>query len=119
MNAPLPMHAPTAENERLARDAAALALQRRRDTPPLNGPMPLDALQAVARWNVDLGVSRSIGFARNTRQVQLRLEAFNLFNTVTPGNPQTTLTSSDFGKVTSLAGGTAPRVMQLAIKYQF
>jgi len=44
MNAPLPMHAPTAENERLARDAAALALQRRRDTPPLNGPMPLDAL---------------------------------------------------------------------------
>jgi hypothetical protein len=83
------------------------------------GTMPLDALQAVARWNVDLGVSRSIGFARNTRQIQLRLEAFNLFNTVTPGNPQTTLTSSDFGKVTSLAAGTAPRVMQLAIKYQF
>jgi len=80
--------------------------------------MPLDAIQAVARWNVDLGVSRGIGLA-GSRQVQLRLEMFNLFNTVTPGNPQTTMSSTDFGKVTSLAAGTAPRVMQLGIKYQF
>jgi hypothetical protein len=82
------------------------------------GTMPLDAIQAVARWNVDLGLSRSIGFA-GSRQVQLRLEVFNLFNTVTPGNPQTTMSSTDFGKVTSLAAGTAPRVVQLGIKYQF
>jgi len=83
------------------------------------GTMALDAIQAVARWNVDLGLSRSIGFDANTRQIQLRFEVFNLFNTVTPGNPQTTMSSTDFGKVTSLAGGTAPRVLQLAVKYQF
>jgi hypothetical protein len=83
------------------------------------GTMPLDAIQAVARWNVDLAVSRSIGLAPDGRQIQLRMEVFNLFNTVTPGNPQTTLTSSDFGKVTSLAAGTAPRILQLAVKYQF
>jgi hypothetical protein len=29
------------------------------------------------------------------------------------------LNSSDFGKVTSLATGTAPRIMQLAMKYLF
>jgi hypothetical protein len=29
------------------------------------------------------------------------------------------LNSSDFGKMTSLAPGTAPRVMQLAVKYLF
>ena len=79
------------------------------------GTMPLDAIQASHRWNVDAALSRSFG--RGTRQVQLRLEAFNLLNTVTPGNPNTTFTSSDFGRVTSIAG--APRVLQLGIKYQF
>jgi len=58
-------------------------------------------------------------FPGNSRQIQLRLEAFNVLNTVTPGNPQTTMSSSDFGRVNSLAAGTAPRVMQLAVKYTF
>ena len=84
------------------------------------GTMSLDAIQAVARWNIDMGLSRSIGFGGNSRQIQLRLEAFNVLNTVTPGNPQTTMSStSDFGRVTSLAAVTAPRVMQRAVKYQF
>jgi hypothetical protein len=83
------------------------------------GTMPLDAIQAVARWNLDMGLSRSLGFAGNARQIQLRAEVFNVLNTVTPGDPQTTMSSADFGRVTSLAGGTAPRIIQLAIKYQF
>jgi len=83
------------------------------------GTMSLDAIQAVARWNIDMGLSRSIGLTGSGRQIQLRLEAFNVLNTVTPGNPQTTMSSSDFGRVTSLAAGTAPRIMQLAVKYQF
>jgi hypothetical protein len=82
------------------------------------GTMPLDAIQAVPRWNIDMGLSRSIGLA-GSRQVQLRVEVFNVLNTVTPGNPQTTMSSSDFGRVTSLAAGTAPRVIQLAVKYEF
>jgi hypothetical protein len=82
------------------------------------GTMPLDAIRGVARWNIDSGLSRSFGLGGG-RQVQLRLEVFNLFNTVTPNNPQTTLSSTDFGKVTSLAAGTAPRVVQLGVKYQF
>jgi hypothetical protein len=82
------------------------------------GTMPLDAIRAVPRWNIDTAVSRSIRLGGD-RQIQLRLEAFNLLNTVTPGNPQTTLGSSDFGRVTALAGGTAPRVIQLGAKYQF
>jgi hypothetical protein len=83
------------------------------------GTMPLDAIQAVPRWNIDIALSRSFKFGGGDRQIQLRAEAFNLLNTVTPGNPQTTLGSTDFGRVTALAGGTAPRVMQLGAKYQF
>jgi hypothetical protein len=82
------------------------------------GTMPLDAILGVPRWNVDMGLSRSLSVAAD-RQLQLRLEVFNLFNTVTPANPQTTMSSSDFGKVTGLAPGTSPRIVQLAVKYQF
>jgi len=38
---------------------------------------------------------------------------------MTPNTPVSVLNNSDFGKVTSLAAGTAPRVMQLAVKYLF
>jgi len=82
------------------------------------GTMTLDAILGVPRWNVDMGLSRSLSVAAD-RQLQLRLEVFNLFNTVTPANPQTTMSSSDFGKVTALAPGTSPRIVQLAVKYQF
>jgi hypothetical protein len=36
-----------------------------------------------------------------------------------PGNPQTAMSSSHIGRVTSLAAGTAPRIIQLAVKYEF
>ncbi len=79
--------------------------------------MPIDAIEGPGRWNIDMGLSRSIAFG--PRQIQLRWEVFNVLNTVNPANPVSSLSSSDFGKVTSLAGGTAPRIMQLAVKYQF
>jgi len=63
----------------------------------------------------DMALSRSVRFGAD-RQIHLRAEMFNVLNTVTPGNPQTILGSSDFGRVTSLAGGTAPRVSQLGAK---
>jgi hypothetical protein len=79
------------------------------------GTMPLDAIQGSHRWNLDTALSRSFGISG--RQVQVRIEAFNLLNTVTAGNPNTTLSSSDFGRVTSAAND--PRILQLGIKYQF
>jgi outer membrane receptor protein involved in Fe transport len=82
------------------------------------GTMPLDAIQGVSLWNIDMAVSRTFRLGGD-RQIQLRAEMFNVLNTVTPGNPSIILGSSDFGKVTSLAGGTAPRVIQLGAKYQF
>src|SRR4029079_6327346 len=81
------------------------------------GTMPIDAILAPGRWNVDMGLSRSFGLGR--RQMQFRWETFNVFNTMTPNNPVSALNSSDFGRVTALAAGTAPRIMQLAVKYLF
>ena len=82
------------------------------------GTMPIDAIKGPGRWNIDMGLSRSIR-AGGDRQVQLRWEVFNVLNTVNPDNPVATLSSPDFGRIIALAGGTAPRIMQLAVKYQF
>lgn len=78
--------------------------------------MPIDAIQGLGRWNVDAAVARSLPVG--THQIQFRVEAFNLFNTVNPSNPEPNLSSPSFGQITSLAGGTAPRILQLAVKYQ-
>ena len=72
----------------------------------------------MPRWNLERALSRAFRFGTD-RQIQIRLEACNVFNTVTPGNPSIILGSSDFGPVTSLAGGTAPRIIQLGAKYAF
>jgi hypothetical protein len=81
------------------------------------GTMPLDAILGPGRWNVDMSLSRSFRFG--LRQFQFRWEIFNVFNTMTPNTPVSTMNSSDFGKVTSLAAGTAPRIMQLGFKFNF
>jgi hypothetical protein len=81
------------------------------------GTMPLDAILGPGRWNVDMALSRSFRFG--LRQAQFRWEIFNVFNTMTPNNPVSALNSADFGKVTSLAAGTAPRIMQLGFKFNF
>ena len=81
------------------------------------GTMPLDAILGPGRWNVDMGLSRSFRFG--SQQMQFRWEIFNVFNVMTPNNPVSALNNSDFGKVTSLAAGTAPRIMQFAMKYMF
>jgi hypothetical protein len=66
---------------------------------------------------VDTGLSRSFPVGGN--QVQLRWEVFNMLNTVNLDNPVATMNSPNFGAITALAPGTAPRIMQLAVKYLF
>jgi hypothetical protein len=83
--------------------------------PGTYGTMPIDAFRGPGRWNVDMSLTRSFPLA--TRQLQLRLEAFNVFNHVNPSNPVTGLNSSNFGQITSIA--SPPRIVQLAVKYIF
>ena len=89
------------------------------------GNLMRQALRGPNYWNVDLAVSRQIGLA-STHNVELRLEAFNLFNTFNWGMPGTELTAGGwqanlnagtFGRITTQAG--APRIIQLGLKYLF
>jgi hypothetical protein len=84
-------------------------------TPGTYGTMPIDAFRGPGRWNVDMSLTRSLPLAR--QQLQLRLEAFNVFNHINPSNPVTALSNSNFGQITSIA--SLPRIVQLAVKYIF
>jgi hypothetical protein len=67
-------------------------------------------------WKVDVAASRllSLGAAHT---IELRVEAFNLFNTFNWGDPETRLRIGNFGKITSQNGD--PRIMQFGVKYGF
>ena len=68
-----------------------------------------------ATWSFDVALSRDFRL-RETQRLNFRAEAFNLTNSFRPGNPNTTLTSAQFGQIrTSLD----PRILQFALKYVF
>ncbi len=65
--------------------------------------------------NVDFGMVKNFAI-RESQRMQLRGEAFNLFNHVNLDNPNGNLNTLNVGRITS-AG--PPRVLQLALKYVF
>jgi hypothetical protein len=64
---------------------------------------------------VDMGLFKNFPIVEGHR-VQFRAEAFNLFNRVNLGNPNSNRNAAAFGRIT---GAGSPRVIQLALKYQF
>lgn len=66
-------------------------------------------------WTIDLAVSRLIPMG--ARQLELRLETFNLTNNFNWGNPGRNARRSSFGRIQSQAG--TPRIMQLGVKFAF
>jgi Carboxypeptidase regulatory-like domain len=75
-----------------------------------------NSIKGPGFWKVDLALSRLVSLAA-TRNIELRLEVFNLFNTFNWGLPNTNFASGTFGRITTLTGD--PRIMQFGIKYGF
>ena len=75
-----------------------------------------NSIEGPGFWTVDMALSRLVSFAA-TRQLELRLEVFNLFNNFNWGAPVTNFDAGTFGRITSSAGD--PRIMQFGIKYGF
>jgi len=88
------------------------------NTPGVWGDTPKGYLFGPGFWNVDLSFSRLIGVARGHR-VEVRVEAFNVFNHVNWANPTVQIGSTALtnGRVANTTGD--PRIMQFAVKYSF
>ena len=65
--------------------------------------------------NENIAVART--FAIDKTRVELRFEVFNLLNRTIWAAPDSTITSANFGKVTTLAN--LPRQMQLGVRFEF
>lgn len=81
-----------------------------------DSPRTLSAVRAPSVHNMDLSVFKNF---RATEQVnvQFRAETFNALNQVVFGNPNMTLSSGQFGSITSQAN--TPRDIQFALKVLF
>ena len=72
-------------------------------------------IKGPAFWGLDLSLSRSFQVRENQR-LEFRAEAYNVTNSLRPGNPTTGLNSSQFGQITTALD---PRLLQFAMKYVF
>lgn len=81
-----------------------------------NGTMGRNVLSGPEFHNVDLGIHKRFAITEGT-SVQLQANAFNLFNHPNFALPVSNINSSQFGRSIATAG--TPRVMQLAIRFDF
>ncbi len=76
------------------------------------------ALRSVPRWNVDLGIHKTISFWREGVGADLSFQITNVLNHVVMGNPTLTVTSpATFGRITSQAN--TPRNMEFGLRLHF
>jgi hypothetical protein len=79
------------------------------------GNVGANAIQGPGTWQLDMSLSRIFPLGES-RRLEVRAEAYNVTNSLRPMNPNTNITSSTFGQITTALD---PRIMQFALKYVF
>jgi hypothetical protein len=79
------------------------------------GNMGAANIAGPGSFRLDMGLTRKFQMGE-AKTLEFRAEVFNLPNRVNLGNPDTSITSANFGRILS-AGD--PRVMQMAMKFVF
>ncbi|HEU0180443.1 MAG TPA: TonB-dependent receptor [Blastocatellia bacterium] len=93
------------------------------------GTLGRNSLRGFPAWQIDLSLRRQFSLSERAK-LQLKLDAFNLFNHPNFGNPSGTLSDPDFGVSTQMLGRSlgglsplyqigGPRSLQLALKVLF
>jgi hypothetical protein len=77
-----------------------------------------NSLRGPGTKNVDLGLHKTFSAGGSTK-LQVRIEAFNAFNWLNLGTPNTSQNSPNFGRILNMATGMSPRVMQGALRVSF
>jgi hypothetical protein len=86
---------------------------------PLNGEIGnRNNLRGPSFWNLDLGIQKNFNLPWEGHRLQIRADAFNVFNHNAFGLPDVNFNSSStFGQITTSA--TEARELQFAIRYDF
>lgn len=80
------------------------------------GDSSVGMVRGPGQRNLDLALERTISITESQR-IRARAEFFNLSNTPNFGNPNNTVGTPSFGVISTTVNN--PRVIQLAVKYQF
>jgi hypothetical protein len=75
-----------------------------------------NVLRAAPAYNCDLSLFKLIALTEKMR-AEIRVEAFNVFNLMNPGVPETNIVRPNAGRVSSISG--RPREIQFAMKLSF
>ena len=73
------------------------------------------SLVGHATWQFDAALSRVFRL-HEIQSLEARAEAYNVTNSLRPGNPNTGLNQGTFGQITTALD---PRILQFALKYIF
>jgi outer membrane receptor protein involved in Fe transport len=79
------------------------------------GTMPRNSLRGPGAFNLDLALVKKFNLGEHAT-LELRGDAFNVFNHTQFSNPDTSITSSTFGQISTTA---PPRILQVAAHLRF
>jgi hypothetical protein len=77
-----------------------------------------DTFWGPGQWNADISVSKSVPI-RESLRAQFRVDAFNAFNHINPGNPGTGIDTSSGGVISGINTNLSPRQLEFAAKILF
>jgi len=69
-------------------------------------------------YNLDFSIFRAFPF-QQTRRLEIRMEAGNVLNHTTYGNPNGSITAGTFGQITGINGNYPERQIRLGVRLQF
>jgi hypothetical protein len=77
-----------------------------------------NSFRGPGQWNADISLSKSIPIHESI-EGEFRVDAFNAFNHINPGNPVSTIDSPVAGRITGMATNTSPRQLVFSAKVSF
>lgn len=80
------------------------------------GTTGINWLYGPGSWNTDMAIARNFKITEGKR-IEFRSSFYNLFNHPNLGNPNTNVTNSAFGKITTMSN--SPRVIEFGMKFAF
>ncbi len=83
-----------------------------------DAPRTLPSTRTQAYVNLDGAIAKDF-YLHKEVALNIRVEAFNLFNSTTFGSPDSNINDTNFGQISSLRTGTAPRVLQFVARLHF